>query len=114
MRQLPIAVFLALLAAAPFALIPSGVEAQEAGNKARGLDLALRVCANCHAVAAGETVSPVSAAPSFEDIADTPGMTAMALSAFLSTPHRTMPNLILTPDEIGDVSAHILSLKDGG
>ena len=114
MRQLPIAAFLALLAAAPFAVPPSTADAQEAGNKARGLDLALRVCANCHAVAVGETVSPVSAAPSFEDVADTPGMTGMALSAFLSTPHRTMPNLILTPEEIGDVTAHILSLKDGG
>jgi len=109
MRQFPAAAFLVIAI-----VIPAAAGAQEAGNKAKGLDLALRVCANCHAVAIGETVSPVSAAPSFEDIADTPGMTGMALSALLRTPHRTMPDLILSPDEISDVTAHILSLKDGG
>ena len=109
MRQLPAAAILGLLLAAPVA-----AGAQEAGDKAKGLDLALRVCANCHAVAEGEMVSPVDAASAFEDIADNPGMTGMALSAFLRTPHRSMPNLILSPDEISDVVAHILSLKDGG
>lgn len=109
MRQLPAAAILGFLLAAPIA-----AGAQEAGDKAKGLDLALRVCANCHAVAEGEMVSPVDAAPAFEDIADNPGMTGMALSAFLRTPHRSMPNLILSPDEISDVVAHILSLKDGG
>lgn len=109
MRQIPAAAFLAIAIA-----LPTAADALEAGNKSKGLDLALRVCANCHAVAAGETVSPVSVAPSFEDVADTPGMTGMALSALLRTPHRTMPDLILSPNEISDVTAHILSLQDGG
>lgn len=107
MRYLPGAAVLTLAAALPAAAV-----AQQPGDITKGVDLALRVCANCHGVAAGETVSPVSAAPSFEDIADAPGMTGMALTAFLRTPHRTMPDLILSPAEIDNVVAYILSLKE--
>ena len=33
------------------------------------------------------------------------------LRVFLTTSHPKMPNLILTPEEIADVSAYILSLR---
>jgi hypothetical protein len=38
-------------------------------------------------------------------------MTAIALTAVLTTSHRLMPNIILQPDERRDVIAYILSLK---
>ena len=38
-------------------------------------------------------------------------MTATALNAFMLTSHPKMPNLILTSEEIADVSAYILSLR---
>jgi cytochrome c len=44
-------------------------------------------------------------------MASAPGMTAIALSAALSTSHRTMPNIMLEPDERTDIIAYILSLK---
>jgi hypothetical protein len=50
--------------------------------------------------------------PAFRNIANTPGMTATAIRVFLTTSHPKMPNLILTPEEIADVSAYILSLRD--
>ena len=50
--------------------------------------------------------------PSFQDIANTKGMTATALRVFLTTSHPKMPNLILTPEERSDVIAYILSLRD--
>jgi hypothetical protein len=37
----------------------------------------------------------------------------MSLRAFLQTPHPTMPNLMLTPDETDDVIAYLLTLKRG-
>lgn len=40
-----------------------------------------------------------------------PGMTATALSVFLRTPHRAMPDLILKPDEIRNIASYILTLK---
>jgi hypothetical protein len=38
-------------------------------------------------------------------------MTSIALSAALNTSHRTMPNIMLQPDEQADVIAYILTLK---
>jgi hypothetical protein len=37
--------------------------------------------------------------------------TALSLRAFLQTPHPTMPNLILTPEETDDIIAYLLALK---
>lgn len=37
--------------------------------------------------------------------------TALSLQAFLTTPHPTMPNIILSPKETADVVAYILSLR---
>lgn len=68
-------------------------------------------CAGCHAVAAGQTRSPNPKAPTFGAIANTPGMTLMALSAALHTSHATMPNLIVDPDHIEDLSAYLYTLK---
>ena len=87
------------------------VLAQQNGQPQAGLALAKHVCTECHAVEKGTTISPNAAAPRFEVIANTPGMTAAAISAALLTSHRTMPNLILNGDERGDIIAYILSLK---
>jgi hypothetical protein len=48
----------------------------------------------------------------FEEIANTTGVTAMALFAWLQSTHPTMPNIILEDDEMTNVVAYILSLKD--
>jgi cytochrome c len=50
--------------------------------------------------------------PAFRDIANTSGMTATALRVFLTSSHPKMPNLILSPGEIADVSSYILSFRD--
>ena len=47
----------------------------------------------------------------FEDVANTPGVTEMALYAWLTTSHPTMPDIVLDKDELRDVVAYILSLK---
>jgi hypothetical protein len=53
----------------------------------------------------------VAEAPRFEDIANTPGMTATALIAWFQTSHPTMPNVILTDEQTRDIVQYILSLK---
>ena len=40
-----------------------------------------------------------------------PSTTADALNVFLLTPHATMPDLILSPSDRGDLIAYILSLR---
>ena len=50
-------------------------------------------------------------APPFKAIAESKGMSAMALNVALLTPHHAMPNIMLDPQERADVIAYILSLK---
>jgi mono/diheme cytochrome c family protein len=91
----------------------TAAQAQDIGNIRQGLQLARDVCGACHAVRAGETRSPLATAPSFESIAKTPGMTVAALAFWLTAhSHPTMPNLILSSQQLRDVSAYILSLRD--
>jgi mono/diheme cytochrome c family protein len=91
--------------------VPATVEAQELGDPGRGQLFAARICAECHAVLPADTLSPRDKALPFTAIADTPGMTAMALHVWFRTPHPNMPNLILKPDDADDVVAYILSLR---
>ena len=86
-------------------------EAEEMGQPGRGLALAQRLCAQCHAVRKDQARSPNENAPRFEVIASVPGMTAIALSAALNTSHRSMPNIMLEADERANIIAYILSLK---
>ncbi|HEY1361873.1 MAG TPA: cytochrome C [Xanthobacteraceae bacterium] len=88
-----------------------GASSQEIGRRAEGLASAQHLCSECHAVLRGQAQSPNRAAPPFQAIASTPGMTEMALSAALSTSHRTMPNVLLAPDQRADIIAYILSLR---
>jgi mono/diheme cytochrome c family protein len=86
-------------------------EAQETSQPGRGLALARRLCAQCHAVQKEQARSPNENAPRFQVVASVPGMTAIALSAALNTSHRSMPNIMLEADEQADIIAYILSLK---
>ena len=93
------------------ALADGHASAQESGHPGQGLALARQVCSECHAIDRTQARSPNAAAPRFETIANIPGMTAMALSVALQTPHRTMPNVMLNADELGNIVAYILSLQ---
>ena len=99
-----LALTLILLFAAP-------VAAQEAGEPQAGAAYANQYCAKCHAIA-DEDASPEHTAPRFKDVANTSGMTATALTVWLQTSHPTMPNIILAPNDMSNVVAYILSLKD--
>ena len=68
--------------------------------------------AGCHAVQRGGLASPNEKAPPFEAIANTRGMTEMALRVWFQTPHPTMPNLMMTARQKDDVISYILSLKE--
>ena len=91
-------------------LASSQVQAQRVDRAKRGLILARQICSQCHAVEKGAR-SPTVSAPPFEVIANTPGMTATAISAALQTSHRTMPNVMLDSDQLSKIVAYLLSLK---
>ena len=95
-----------------FGMVPVS-RAQDIGDVQQGRQFALDVCASCHAVRAGATQSPLATAPSFEEIAHMPGMTEAALAVWLTAQsHPTMPNLILSAQQVRNVSAYLLSLRD--
>ena len=75
-----------------------------------GESLAKKWCAECHAVRAGGG-GPNRSAPAFSELAAEPSITEYSLRALLRSPHATMPQLMLTPDETDDVVGYILSLK---
>ncbi|MHA1517853.1 MAG: c-type cytochrome [Alphaproteobacteria bacterium] len=102
-----------LLAAAMAAGFSQGAAAQDA-DIAAGKSYAKEVCAACHAVLPGEEVSPLLNATPFQEVADAPGMTELALSVWLQSSHPTMPNIILDQDDMRNVIAYIRSLKGGG
>jgi mono/diheme cytochrome c family protein len=86
--------------------------AQEVGNPSQGLRLAHTLCAECHLVDKLPGQSPNLIAPSFEHIANTPGMNSAALTAALRTSHESMPNIIIKGSNLSDVIAYILSLNE--
>ncbi len=87
------------------------VQAQNVPERLKGAAFAQQICAECHAVHAGQPRSPNGQAPTFETVAKTPGMTAIALTAILRTSHRNMPNIVLADDDLRNVIAYILTLK---
>ena len=84
---------------------------QEIGQPGRGLASAQHLCSECHAVRKEQKESPNPDAPRFEALAKTPGMTSIALSAALTTPHHSMPSIMLDAEERADILAYILGLR---
>src|ERR1700693_144830 len=89
----------------------SSVHAQGLGNPQAGLALAQQLCSQCHAIRSNELRSPNARSPTFFELATTPGMTAIALTVALTTPHAGMPMFMLTAEQRENIIAYILSLK---
>jgi mono/diheme cytochrome c family protein len=85
-------------------------DAQQIGNAGQGRRVAHADCAQCHGVDRNSYSSNL-AAPTFDDIANVPGMTSRALTVALRTSHRSMPNLVIKGRDAEDLVAYILSLK---
>ena len=72
------------IALAALLAMPCAAEAQEAGDVEAGHAYAKKVCAECHAIERGENdyLNP----PSFQMVADSPGITERALAVWLRNP----------------------------
>jgi len=90
---------------------PAAAAATPHGSADRGLYVALRVCAACHAVSA-YGLSPDVNAPSFAAIRQHPSHRPLAphLEVILEAGHGDMPPISLSPREIADVAAYIESV----
>lgn len=92
-------------------VLAGAASAASIGDPRAGREMAEQACAECHEVLAGRESTAENRAASFQEIADTPGITRLSLTVFFQTPHRNMPNLVLRGNERDDLIAYILSLK---
>lgn len=88
--------------------LSTGAAAQE-GNARAGERLVKAECTRCHAVEPG-AASRDPGAPNFAAVARMPSATDLSLRVFLRSPHRSMPDLVLSQEEASDVIAYIRSL----
>ncbi len=110
--------FIAVSVAAPAA------EAQTKMNEANaqeGRSLALLACTGCHIVTPDQPFKPIRTGlprpPDFKDIANRPDVSAASLQHHLETlpavpENAHMPNLVLSNEEVRDVVAFIISLRE--
>jgi mono/diheme cytochrome c family protein len=89
----------------------SPVHAQAVGDPQEGFSSAQRVCSECHAIQRAQVRSPNTRAPTFFELATAPGMTTVALTVALTTPHAGMPMFQFTADQRQNIIAYILSLR---
>lgn len=101
---------LGILTAVVLGQLTTCAYAEEPGDPRAGRDYVNANCSRCHAIE-GHTERVPGEAPSFAEIANTPGMTGRALAAALDTSHKTMPNFVLAQDNRVDVIAYVLSLR---
>jgi mono/diheme cytochrome c family protein len=101
--------YFVIFLAASIAATP--LRAQVTADPRHGFDVAQQVCSECHATQRQQVQSPNTRAPTFSDLATTPGMTSAALTVALTTPHAGMPMFRLTSEQRADIIAYILSLR---
>jgi mono/diheme cytochrome c family protein len=113
----PVAVSILILLG--IAIAPASQAAPNKIVSGLGHDLAQGVCTSCHLIESGQ-VNPTGhvGGPTFQSVADRPGMTRAALRHHLQTTHTNamiplaMPNPELTEDELNKIITYILSLHE--
>ena len=101
---------MALAGVAAMVLGGAAAQAEDSGPVTAGKGVAQLWCVNCHVVSTAQT-SGSDQAPTWQGIADRPGMTAERLHNFLEKPHGKMPDFKLGDTDIDNVASYILSLK---
>jgi mono/diheme cytochrome c family protein len=96
---------------AVMAWVPAAWAQGDSTVAAAGKELGLKWCSECHVVARDQPKAPTDAAPSWYEIANDPSTTEAGLHAFFATPHKQMPNIMLTREETDEIIAYIQSLK---
>jgi cytochrome c len=102
----------AVLAATLLGMTLPALAGDPPGDPASGRRIAEQWCASCHAVEARPERAPVDGVPAFRTVANQPGYQVGYIKAFLTMPHRPMPNLSLSRMDINDLAAYLDQLHD--
>jgi len=98
----------AMFSAAP----PASAQALETLDIANGEALAQRLSVNCHQIKPDATETMLSDVTGFSEVTNRPGMTAEKIEASVLSPHRAMPTIQFSREELTDISAYIMSLRE--
>jgi mono/diheme cytochrome c family protein len=104
------AIIIALVAMLLIRLHNASGAALGADSVMAGRRLADAWCKTCHTIDTSGARTQ-NGAPDFAAVANMPSTTELSLKVFLQSNHRNMPNLMLTPEQQGDLVTYILSLK---
>jgi mono/diheme cytochrome c family protein len=116
-RRLMTAFFASL--SAILASTANSKEPADRGDADAGRKLSLDACTGCHLVSDDQRFAPLlKGAPSFREIANRPNVTAASLrrtiAALPQVPRNgRMANPLLTNAQLADVSAYIVTLREG-
>ncbi len=105
------ALYLGILIAA-LTLTGSSLMAQIHPDAKTGKQIAEKLCVGCHIVGPTAEGTVPADVPSFMRIANEPGQSAETIAGAIVIPHPPMPTIHLTREEIGDIAAYILTLKE--
>lgn len=76
----------------------------------RGAAIAGQVCAQCHDIG-GSGPEIYAGAPTFRSVVENPATTAESLTTWLNSSHPKMPHYLFPENEVADLVAYILSLR---
>jgi mono/diheme cytochrome c family protein len=112
---------MAVLFVSLLATVPESANAQkpaDRGDADAGRDLAVVACTGCHVVSADQPFAPlIKGPPDFREIANRQNVTAASLRRTIAAPpliprKGQMANPHLTDDELADVTAYIMTLRE--
>ncbi len=89
---------------------PSAPEAATSAAAYRGAAIAGQVCAQCHDIG-GSGPAIYAGAPTFRSVVENPATTAESLTTWLNSSHPKMPHYLFPANEVVDLVAYILSLR---
>lgn len=100
-------------AEAPVPAMAPASETAPVDPAAQGLAFAQAHCGACHGVAVN-TLSPLPAAPPFEVVANTPGLTQQSLRIWLRDSHNypEIMNFEIAPEHLENLSAYMTTLQN--
>jgi mono/diheme cytochrome c family protein len=85
--------------------------ATDAAAVYRGATIARQVCAQCHDIGDGAAPAIYSKAPTFKAVVEKPETTAEGLAQWLRSSHPSMPHYVFPENEVGDITAYMMSLR---
>ncbi|WP_315702124.1 MULTISPECIES: cytochrome c [unclassified Bradyrhizobium] len=108
--QISVAILLAIAALFLIRLHNAHGAESPSSSVAAGHKLAEAWCTACHVIDARHGTAQ-GGAPDFVAVANMHSTTELSLKVFLQSSHANMPNIMMTPEQRGDLVDYILSLK---